>query len=310
MNTTQARLLLAGPPAVVSFPLLHMIESGALNDLAQHIEFQVWTNPDQLRALSLNANADFIAMPTNVAANMYNRGVPLRLVNVSVWGILWMVSRNPDMKSLADFQGEEIAIPFRADMPDIMFTYLAEQAGLDPHKDFTVRYTATPMDAMQLLIMRRVDHALLAEPAVSMALRKTRSFPLSMVAPDLYRSVDMQQEWGRLLQTKPLVPQAGMVVLGDKRTDDIWVARLEQAYATSYQWCIATPQSCGEMAARHIDLLTPESATDAIEAWPAHYATASESQQALRDFLQLLLEREPATVGGKLPDSVFYGLVP
>ena len=37
---------------------------------------------------------------------------------------------------------------------------------------------ATPIDAMQMLILRRADHALLAEPAISIALRKTGSFPV------------------------------------------------------------------------------------------------------------------------------------
>ncbi|MET4160807.1 NitT/TauT family transport system substrate-binding protein [Marinobacterium sp. MBR-111] len=306
----QEKLVLSGPPAVVSYPLIHMATSGELSDLADKVEFRTWTNPDQLRAIAMDGSADFVAMPTNVAANLYNRGVALRLTNVSVWGILWMLSRNPELKTLADFRGEEIAVPFRADMPDIMFTYLAEQAGLDPRTDFKVRYTATPLDAMQLLIMRKVDHALLAEPAVSMALRKTRSFPLSVVAPDLYRSIDLQQEWGRLLHTEPLVPQAGMVVLGKQHTDEAWVARLEQAYARSWQWCVDNAEACGTAAAQQIDLLTAEAATDAIHSWPRHYATAAEAKPQLQDFLQLLLDREPANVGGKLPDHGFYGLTP
>src|SRR5690606_1164216 len=178
-----------------------------------------------------------MAMPTNVAANLYNRGVPLQLVNVSVWGMLWMVSRNPDLKTLADFRGKEIAVPFRADMPDLLFGYLAERSGLNPRRDLTLRYTATPLDAMQLLITRRVDHALLAEPAVSMALRRTRSFPLSVVAPDLHRSVNLQEEWGRLLKTEARIPQAGMAALGEARLDKALVARLEAAYADSNRWC-------------------------------------------------------------------------
>lgn len=302
------RLILAGPPAAVSFPLLHMVESGALADLAGKVEFRLWTNPDQLRALALDNQADFVAMPTNVAANLYNRGVPLRLVNVSVWGILWMLSRDPALKTLADFKGKEIAVPFRADMPDIVFTYLAERAGLNPKQDFRVRYTATPMDAMQLLIMRRVDHALLAEPAVSMALRRTKSFPLSVVAPDLYRSVNLQEEWGRLLNTKARIPQAGMVVMGKNRLDDALVARLESAYADSLQWCLKQPQACGELAARHIKMLNPDAVTDSIATLPRHYANASEARPELDSFLQLLLERSPAAVGGKLPDAAFYGL--
>lgn len=306
----RAHLVLAGPPAAVSFPLLHMVESGALADVATDVKFALWTNPDQLRALAMEGKADFVAMPTNVAANLYNRGVPLQLVDVSVWGILWMVSRNPDLKTLADFKGEEIAVPFRADMPDIVFRHLMEKSGLDLRRDITVRYTATPMDAMQLLVSRRVDHALLAEPAVSMALRKTHSFPLSIIAPDLYRSVDLQAEWGRLLDTDARIPQAGMAVMGEALKDTALVARLEQAYAEANQWCLAHADDCGALTAKYINMLTPEAVTDSIAVMPHHYATAHAARDELQAFFGLLLESEPATVGNKLPDEAFYGPLP
>lgn len=130
-----------------------------------------------------------------------------------------MVSRENNLKTLADFKGKEIAMPFRADMPDIIFQALAEKQGLDVKRDFKLRYVASPLDAMQLLITRRVDHALLAEPAVSTALRKTRSFPVSVIAPELYRSVDLTQEWGRLMQREARIPQAGITVLGKAAQD-------------------------------------------------------------------------------------------
>jgi len=304
------RLTLSGPPAAVTFPLLHMIESGALADVAREVRFIAWTNPDQLRALALDGKADFMAMPTNVAANLYNRGVPLQLVNVSVWGILWMVSRNPELKTLADFKGEDIAAPFRADMPDIVFSHLIERAGLDVRRDFNVRYTATPMDAMQLLITRRVDHALLAEPAVSMALRRTQSFPLSIVAPDLYRSVNLQEEWGRLLKTDARIPQAGMAVVGDVRRDAALVARLEAAYADSSRWCLEHAQECGEIAAKYIPMLNPEAVADSVAFLPRHYARAVQARPELEAFYTLLLTRQPASVGGRLPDDAFYGVQP
>src|SRR5690606_7860357 len=114
--------------------------------------------------------------------------------------------------TLGDLRGKEIAVPFRADMPDILLGLIAERQGIDPRKDLRMRYVATPIDAMQLLIMRRVDQALLAEPAVSMALRKTGSFPANIIAPELHRSVDMQAEWGRAFQRAPRIPQAGIAV--------------------------------------------------------------------------------------------------
>lgn len=38
-------LVLAGPLAAVSFPLIHMVESGTLADLAETVEFVSWRIP-------------------------------------------------------------------------------------------------------------------------------------------------------------------------------------------------------------------------------------------------------------------------
>lgn len=299
-------LVLAGPAASVSTPLIHMLETGALNDVAEKVEFRPWKDPDQLRVLALGGKADFIAMPTNVAANLYNRGVKLRLINVSTWGVLWMVSRDGSLKTLADFRGKEIAMPFRADMPDIVFELLARKQGLDAKKDFKLRYVASPLDAMQLLVSRRVDHALLAEPAVSMALRKTQSFPVSLIAPDLYRSVDLQQEWGRLLKRETRIPQAGIVALGKAAGDTALQARILAAYAQSLAWCQKNAQQCGEMVAKRIDLLSPEAVADSLAVSQMQAVPTADARPALQFFLEQLHAANPALVGGKLPDERFY----
>jgi len=83
-----------------------------------------------------------------------------------------------------------------------------------------------------MLIMRRIDHALLAEPAISIALRKTKSFPVSLVAPDLYRSVDLQDEWGRIFGTSGDVPEAGVAVMGHIK-DEHLIKRFQEEYAKS-----------------------------------------------------------------------------
>ena len=300
-------LVLAGPPASVSTPLIHMIESGALKDIADKVEFRVWKDPDQLRVLALGGQADFVAMPSNVAANLYTRGVKLRLLNISTWGVLWMVSRDGQAKTLADFRGKEIAMPFRADMPDIVFSLLAEKQGLNAKKDFKLRYVASPLDAMQLLVTRRVDHALLAEPAVSMALRKTKSFPVSLVAPDLYRSVDLQKEWGRLYQREARVPQAGIAAIGRAAVDRELQAKIMAAYERSLNWCQKNALACGEMVARRIDLLSPEAVADSLAVSQMRHVPIAAARPELQFFLERLHGENPALVGGKLPDDAFYG---
>lgn len=301
-------LRLSGPFAAVSFPLIHMVESGALSEVAERLEFVPWKDPDQLRMLAIDGKnrADFIAMPSNVAANLYNRGVALKLINISTWGVLWMVSRNDSLKQLEDFAGKEILMPFRADMPDIVFQLLAQKAGLDAKKDFKLRYVGTPLDAMQLLIARRADHALLAEPAVSMALRKTKSFPVSLIAPDLYRSVNLQEEWGRLLAREARIPQAGMTVMGAAAANPALVEKFQQAYAAALEWCEANPEPCGAQVAKHISMLTPEAVADSIRVDNATFVRAGEARAELEFFFEALHARQPALIGGKLPDDAFF----
>ncbi|HEX2530716.1 MAG TPA: ABC transporter substrate-binding protein [Burkholderiaceae bacterium] len=300
------RLVLSGPPALVSAPLIHMVETGALADIADKVSFVQWRDPDLLRAMVLDGKADVLAVPSNVAANLYNRGAPIALMNISTWGALWMVSRSPDKKTLADFRGAEIAMPFRGDMPDIMFQLLTAKQGLDARKDFRLRYVATPIDAMQLLIMRRVDHALLVEPAISMALRKTHSFPLKVVAPELYRSADMQKEYGRLFARAARIPQAGIAAVGSLRAQPEALARIDAAYAKSLAYCRDHAQECGKLMAKHITMLTPEAVADAIAVSQLDAVPAARARGELTFFLDQLRARNPALIGGKLPDDGFY----
>ncbi len=299
------KLTLSGPFAAVSNPMIRMVNTGALSDVAEAVEFKVWTNPDQMRALALKGDVDFIATPSNVAANLYNRGADIRLLNISVWGVLWMVSRDESLKTLADFKGKEIAMPFRGDMPDIIFSKLVEESGLDAKKDFNLRFVANPLDAMQLLIMRRVDHALLAEPAVSMALRKTQSFPLRIIAPDLFRSADLQQEWGRLLQRRSRIPQAGIAVI-NKELDDHVIQRFIEEYEKATLWVKQNPDEAGIMVAERIKMLTAEAVSDSIKVSQFDHVKAVDAREELEYFYNILLQRSPSLIGGKLPDDGFY----
>lgn len=304
------RLVLAGPSSSVSNPLIHMVESGALDDLAEKVEFVSWRDPDQLRLMALNDQADVLAMPVNVAANLYNRGAKLRLLNVSTWGLLWLVSRDPGLTTMGDLRGKEITMPFRGDMPDILFGLLAEREGLDVRKDLRLRYVATPIDAMQLLLTRRTDHALLAEPAISMALRKANSGALSLVAPELHRSLDLQQEWGRLLQREARIPQAGIALMASIKDNPAVAERIAAAYAESLQWCAEHAQACGQQVARHLKMLDAEAISDSLAVAQMEAVPAAQAREEVEFFFEQLLQKNPALIGGKLPAADFYTPAP
>jgi len=300
------KLVLSGPVASVSHPLIHMMRTGALADVAKVVEFKLWKNPDELRALTLQGGADFIAVPTNVGANLHNKGVDIKLLNVSVWGILGMLTRDKTLKTLADFKGKEIAMPFRADMPDILFEEIVKAQGSDPKKDFKLLYMNSPTDAMQMLIMRRVDHALLAEPAISIALRKTNSFPLKLIAPDLYRTADLQKEWGETFKVEAKVPQAGMAIVGDLSKNEHVIKRFNEEYAKSLLWYKSNPKEAGEMIVEVIPMLDAVGVADSIKHVKLNVVAAKDAKKDLEFFFGILKRNNSKAIGGKLPEEGFY----
>ncbi len=302
------KIVIAGPFASVSHPILRMIETNALKDVTDKIEFKLWKNPDELRALAIKSDVDFLAVPTNTAAILNNKGIDIKLLNVSVWGILGMISRDDSLKTLKDFKGKKIAVPFRGDMPDIVFSHLLKKEGLDPKKDFELVYVASPIDAMQMLIMRRIDHALLAEPAISIALRKTKSFPISVVAPDLFRSVDLQEEWAKIFNTTGDIPQAGIAVMGRMKDKHV-IQRFQEEYDKALRWYISNPKEAGKLVVKTLDMLNEEGVNDSIAHVRFKSVNAVDAKKDLEFFFNVLKEEDPKSIGEKLPqDNFYYGL--
>ncbi|MEA2111564.1 MAG: ABC transporter substrate-binding protein [Campylobacterota bacterium] len=304
-NTKVDKIVIAGPFASVSHPILHMIETEALKDVAETVEFRLWKNPDELRAIVIKGDVDFVAIPTNTAAILNNKGVDIKLLNVSVWGILGMISRDENLKTLKDYKGKKIVVPFRADMPDIVLTQLMKKQGLDPKKDFELVYVSSPIDAMQMLIMRRVDHALLAEPAISMALRKTKSFPISIIAPDLFRSTDLQKEWATVFNTDGDVPQAGMAALPRMKDSHI-IDRFLQEYDRSLTWYKTHPKEAGKLVVKTLPMLDEQGVADSIPHVNIKNVTAFKAKEKLEFFFNVLKEEDPKSIGSKLPQDSFY----
>lgn len=299
-------IVIAGPIATASHPIIYMAKNNVLKDIGKKIEFRLWNNPDELRAMILKKEIDFIALPTNVAANLYNKGVELQLLNVSTWNALGLISRDKNLKTIEDFKDQEIVVPFRADMPDIVLQALIKKANLDIKNDFKIKYVATPIDAMQMLILRRADNVLLAEPAISIALRKTGSFPVKLIAPELYRSMDIQKEWARLYKVEAKIPQAGLAILGSSKGKEELIQRVLEEYNKAIKWYISNKKEASEMLVKTLPMLEAQAIVDSIEFVGINSVDIQNCKDELEFFFEVLLQHNPKVIGNKLPDSDFY----
>jgi NitT/TauT family transport system substrate-binding protein len=289
-----------GPPAAPSIILAQAVSSGLLKEIAPDASFKVWKTPDEMRAGISSGKMAAVIVPTYVAANLYNRGLGVRLLNVMTDGLLFVVAPSGTVASIAELRNRRVAVPFRNDMPDYIFRRLLAAAGLTT-SDLTIDYSGTPPEAIQLLMAGRVDAALLAEPASSAAI--ARAF---MGGKSLERAIDCQKAWSSV-SGRATIPQAGMAVT-DKfvaQAGESGVAALQAALEDALRAVIGNPAKAASTSAAALDLPAPM-IERSIPFSKLVVRTASAARADLSSLFDVLAKDDPRIIGNKQPDDRFY----
>ncbi|MDJ0534347.1 MAG: ABC transporter substrate-binding protein [Xenococcaceae cyanobacterium MO_207.B15] len=294
-------LTIGGSPIIITVLLAYLSEQPQIQALAEQVDFRLWKTHDQLRAEVVSNQLQISATPTSLAANLYQRGVPIKLLNVLVWGVLNLWSGDENISSWEDLRGKKILIPFRGGLPAQLFFYLASENGLNPEQELDIQYTTDFTQAIQLLLAERGDVALLSEPAGTGAEIQGKNQGIAL------RSVlNLQEEWGKATGRKPRIPQAGTLALTsliDRHPEIIEAVQTELKNATT--WAIQNPSSAAELGAKYLGLKAAVIA-NSLAKTPLEMVTALEAKEDLEFWFSRLMEKNPKLLGGSLPDAEFY----
>lgn len=290
-----------GPPAGPSAVLAHACARGFLSDVTDQATFRAWRNPDELRAGLTSKTISLSVVPVQAATNLYNRGFPIKLVNVMTKGLLYVVSADPGISSVEALAGKTVVAPFRGDTPDIILDRLLDKAGISD--EVSIANVGTPVEAIQMMLTGRADAALLPEPAISAAIAKAKS-----KGKTLTRVIDIQKEWGKLNGGDAVLPQAGLAVTGPFLAEHgDQVVAIQSALIKASESTLANPMQAAGDAAEALKLPAPVIAQSIqysqLGAW-----AASSMRAPIEAMLSLMSEVDPKKIGGKLPDDGFYAL--
>lgn len=295
-------LLAATPYGIPQIILARALQDPAVVERMPQRQLKPWRDPDQLRAWLARSEVMLAATPTNVAANLYNRGVPLVLMNVNVWGTLGMLglAEKGQLNSLEDLAGRHIGVPWRGDMPDLVFRCLLGDAGLKVGRDVKITYHSSPFETVQMFVARRLDAAILPEPMRTATRLQTAQFG------QLPLELDLQQEWARYRGGEVGLPQAGVVCQRDfVERNGAHIAILQTAIGRAVDWVVENPEAAAELGAQESPLAAPVFA-GALPRTQIRMASAAQSRPHLESFFTALTELSSGFIGGKLPDSGFY----
>lgn len=284
-----------------SAPFALLDTAGPLGDFTAELDVDKWASPDVLRGILTSGQSDITAVPTYVGANMYNKGVDVHMLAVVVWGLLHVIGPDgtePDWESL---RGKTIMLPFKNDMPDLVFQYLTKANGMTIGEDFQVEYYAQPPEVVAHLAAGTGTWAVLPEHTASLAINKAKQ-----AGVELTRVLDLQSEWGAATGTAARIPQAGIVTTSTFAAEhgDLLAALLDEL-----DRAVGVVNEAGEdtvaLLAEQNNLPAPVVAS-VIPRLNLDVVPADEARAELEAFYTELATLSPEIIGGGLPDEGFY----
>ncbi len=296
------KLTLVAPPGPMAIPLAYIAVNNKLADVANKTEVVIWENPDQLKAYVAGGQGDFVTMPSNNSAIFYNKGLKLQLLDISVWNITYLIAKDPTAGSFADIKGQTLVVPFQGSVPDLMFQYIAKSQGLDPQKDFKLRYAADPTQAAQLLLSGQADNGVISEALATAVVLQT-----AKAERPLNRALAFDQAWMDASGGSDS-PIAGTVATASMLGRPEVIGAFEREYEAAVQWMLDNPEDAGALVETQLPQLGLKAAvmTASLKSIRWKYTTAVDARASLEAFYQDLSELSPEVIGGKLPDDGFY----
>lgn len=282
----------------IASPIYHILEQHMLDPYVDEVIYSPWKSPDELRARLTSGQADVSAVPSYVGANLYNRGIEVKLLNVMIWGILYVVGPEGEAVDWESLRGQTVYVPMKGDMPDLVFRYLLTKNGLDPSKDLKLEYVSASQELVALLASGKAKYAVIPEHLATMATKKVKNTSKVM---------NLQEEWAKATGQPARIPQAGILV-SDKliKENPELVVALQQAFEQSVSYLNDSPQEAAKEIIKYQEGLTTELITELIPSLNLQFVSAQDAKTELEFFYKELSVLSPEIIGGKLPDEDFY----
>lgn len=289
-------LKVAAPSGPTTVSLVKMFKENPRLDENVEVNYESVKSPDLLAAKIISGEVDFAVIPTNLAAKLYNKGVPYKLASSTIWGVLY-VAGSENIEGWEDLKGKEIVTIGRGLTPDILFRYLASKNGLNPDEDIKLNYLPAPQELAQTMISGKSKVGILPEPMLTTVLMKNQ---------DTKIYIDMQEEWKKLTQ-KEAYPQSSLIIKNEtiEKYPEI-VDKFLAEYENSIKWVNENPAEAGAYVEELNIGLKAKIVEKAIPRSNIRYVKVSEARPAIEEFLKVLMDFSPESIGGKLPEDEFY----
>ncbi|NLK97104.1 ABC transporter substrate-binding protein [Defluviitalea saccharophila] len=291
------KIVIQAPSAPPTAPLIKLVEDKMLEGSVDegNIEFIIYQNVEEATTRVARGEADFTVLPVNVISKLYNKEADISLLNVNTWGILYLLSRDGEVKSWEDLKGKDLFVGAQGASPDVITRYLLNKNGIK-EDEINISYGTSP-EMLQWMIAGKADTVVLPEPLVTQGLTKAENMQIAM---------DYSKEWEKINGEGSKLPQTGIAVRTSFASEyPDAVEAFQNAYKEALEAVVNDPASVSSLIEEKLEI--PAAVFEkSMERTKLEFVPAQEAKKDVETYLNALNEISGDMIGGKLPDEPFY----
>lgn len=272
-----------------------------LTDMEDKYEVTTYQSPTDVTAKIINGDADVAAVPSNMAAVLYNKteGDVVAISPIAL-GMLKILGNDADITDISQLKGRTIIASGQGGTPEYVLQKILEANGLKIYEDVNVEWLANHSEVNSKLLASADTIAMIPEPFVSTALAADKE--------NVSVLFDLNQLWqditGQELPMGVLVARKSFV---EEREGDLEI--LLDDLNSSVDFVNDSPDDASKLIVEKGFIGDADIARQAIPGCHITLFTDDDTEegiQMLKTFNQILFEMEPSSIGGKIPDEDMY----
>jgi len=261
--------------------------------------FTVFAEPTQAVAALTKGEVDIAALPTNLAANLYNKNGDIQLLCLNTLGVLYILENGQEIADLSDLRGKTVYATGQGANPEYVLRYLLRESGLDPDTDVDLQWKGTADEVSALMAAGEAQVCMLPVPAATSVLMQNK---------DVRSTIDLTQVWDETTDRGVLTMGCVVARKAFVETNPEAVELFLDEYGASIAY-MSDPANLDEAAAlaeKHGIVPKAALAKKALPDANLCFVTGDDMIQGIQGYYQVLYDADPASVGGALPGEDFY----
>lgn len=300
---TKTNIRIVGLKGPTGLGMAKLMADDEADTTANDYTFTLSSATDEVVAMVSKGEVDIAAVPTNLAANLYQKtNGQWQLAALNTLGVLYIMENGNTINSIQDLKGKTVYASGAGATPQYILEFILKQNNIDPEKDVDLIWSSEHAEVVALCASNQASVALLPEPNVTTLQTKNADFRIALDITAEYEAActaagikDNFLSMGCVIVNKEFVqknPQA--------------VADFMKEYEASTKYINTEVDASAKLAVQYGIIGAEAIAKKAIPNCNITFISGAEMKAGIGQFYQVLYDANPKSIGGSLPDEDFY----